>query len=158
MKEIHKILEKKISLGLGPLGYKKMGPLQWYQSLNEFSRGVEIQRSQWSDAIYINFYIYLKSDSEKPSKKHPFIRFQLSAYILDLNNDTYNDLLDLHEGDSLEKTNQIPKLILDGLNQTLNKLSSIKEISFWVKEKKFDSNKLCYPDWVSQEVHQILGI
>jgi Domain of unknown function (DUF4304) len=69
MKEIHKTLEKKISSVLKPLGYKKMGPLQWYFYINNFSRGIEIQRSQWSDAIYINFYIYLRPKTVKPTKK-----------------------------------------------------------------------------------------
>jgi hypothetical protein len=60
---------------------------------------------------------------------------QLNAYELDMDNDEYQALLALDEGDLIQKTDQIPKLILDGLNHTLNKVSLMKEITLWVKEK-----------------------
>lgn len=138
-KEIHKILEKKIDLALEPLGYKKNGSLKWYFPLQGVSRAVEIQRSQWSDAVYINIYIYI--GDEKPKRSTPYLTTRLGGTDLGLEDEVFNNILNLTEGDIYEKTNLVPKYIVDGLKNTLDKIHSIDDAKRWLEKKSFDGTE-----------------
>ncbi len=142
MKEIHKILEQKIDLALKPLGYKKYGQLKWYICIEGFCRAIEIQRSQWSDEIYINLFIYLYDENRKPTKKDPYLRTQMGGCDVPIDDDIFNDARDLHEGNAFEKTNIIPEFLLKGLDNTLGKLTSIGDVIFWVKNHKFSRDSI----------------
>ncbi len=136
MKEIHKILEMKTDLALKALGYEKNGPVKWYLPMNGFSRAVEIQRSQWSDAIYINMYIYIGNEKPKPSA--PYLMTRLAGADLNIKDEDFNEALNLAEGDPFEKTNLVAQYVVEGLKRTLDNIQSVEDARFWLQNKSLE--------------------
>lgn len=157
-KEIHKILEKKIDLALKPLGYKKNGPLKWYLPVQGLSRAIEIQRSQWSDVVYINIYIYV--GDEKPKRSTPYLTTRLGGIDLNMEDEVFNKTLDLAEGDIYEKTNLIPEYIIDGLKNTLDKIHTVEDARGWLEKKSFDvtEDKYRFAHTSGKNVYEALGV
>ncbi len=159
MKEVHKLLSKKLSPLFKASGYQSNGTLKWYKPKDGFSIGLEFQKSQWSDQIYFNYYIYIHDPAlSKPKKSHPSVHGRISGPHVGVSNDDFNASLDLSTGDVFERTNKIVDIAerVIGLFEGIIDISSVVDL---IKSGKINSKpkERLYPA-VNENVFQLLNI
>ena len=137
MKEIHKLLVGKLKPLLKENGFIKNGDSSWCKAYSGFSASIEIQKSQWSDDIYLNYFFFVHDTKAKPKKSDPYITGRIYGPDVQMTNEAFNEIMELSDGNVLVKTNQLT-VIVEKTVKLISSISSLDTLSTFVQTRKFN--------------------
>jgi Domain of unknown function (DUF4304) len=158
MKETHKILVAKLKPLFKKYKYLKGSESSWYKPHFGFSTMIELQKSQWSDDIYLNYYFLVHQATIKPKKSDPYITGRISGLDIGMSEDNFNSAMELSSGDIGLKTNEI-SVIVESVIKLISTVSNINKLKNFIETRKFETLQNCQIDALTHNgIRKSLGL